>query len=237
MEWTVPGTVFVRVSKLLTSLAVTTNATAFVIVGGMLSPVLAMAGEPYVGAGVGYSFASLHNADISYNGDNTSLGGPVSGESYRLFVGYSFSPYVALEGGWFNSNDLRGTINAFPISNTQTFDGGRRLIKVSGASLDVVGTLPINQNLSVLARAGVLASKVTNGSSYEATVNASPSPIPFYYEFQPIPRRANTFEFGLGVQYKVSASWSIRSEWQRVNMSDYRMGYLDTLSVGFIFKF
>jgi OmpA-OmpF porin, OOP family len=258
MEWNVPDTFFARVSKLLACwpvglaasidtpasprsasqpFAVMTNTTAVVIVGAMLSPALALAGEPYVGAGAGYSFASLHNADIAYNGENSSLGGPVTGESYRLFVGYSFSQYVALEGGWFNSNDLRGTIGAFPISNTQTFDGGQRRIKVSGASLDVVGTLPINQNLSVLARAGVLASKVTNSSWYEATVSALPSPIPFYYEFQPIPRRANTFEFGLGVQYTVSASWSIRSEWQRVNMSDYRMGYLDTLDVGAIFKF
>jgi opacity protein-like surface antigen len=259
MERNVPDALLVRVSKLLAywplgsaasintpasrrsasqRFVVMTNATAFVIVGAMLLPALALAGEPYVGAGDGYSFASLHNADISFNGKRTSLGGPVTGESYRLFVGYSFTPYVALEGGWFKSNDLRGTIRGFPLSDTETFDGGQRRVEVSGASLDLVGTLPINQYFSVLARAGVLASKVaTNRSWYQATVIFSPNIIPIDYLIQPIPRRANTFEYGLGVKYNVNASWAIGSEWQRVNMSDYRMGYLDTLDVEVIFKF
>ena len=121
--------------------------------------------------------------------------------------------------------DLRGTIGGFPLSDTETFDGGQRRVEVSGASLDLVGTLPINQYFSVLARAGVLASKVaTNRSWYQATVIFSPNIIPIDYLIQPIPRRANTFEYGLGVKYNVNSSWSIGSEWQRVNMSDCRMG-------------
>jgi opacity protein-like surface antigen len=238
MEWNVPDAFAARVSKLLTSFAVTTNATAFVIVGAMLFPVLALAGEPYVGAGAGYSFASLHNADISFNGEHTSLGGPVTGESYRFFVGYSFTPYVALEGGWFKSHDLSGTVRGFPLSDTETFDGGQRRVEVSGASLDILGTLPINQYFSVLARAGVLASKVaTNQSWYKVSVTTSPNIIPIYFQFPRIPGRANTFEYGLGVKYKVNSSWSIGSEWQRVNMSDYQMGHLDTLDVEVIFNF
>jgi OOP family OmpA-OmpF porin len=202
----------------------------------MFFPAFTLAGEPYFGAAAGYSLASIHNAAIAYNGMNTSLGGRLSGESYRLFVGYSFSPYIALESGWFNTGNLSGTIDGFPISNTQTFNGGQRKVKISGVSLDVVGTLPISDNLSALARAGVLASRVANDSWYSATVTY-PSDIPFGYEFFPIPRRANRFEFALGVQYKVSSSWSFQSEWQRVNMSVYRMGYLDTLEIAAVYTF
>jgi OOP family OmpA-OmpF porin len=213
-----------------------TRATAAVIFGAMLFPAFTLAGEPYVGAAAGYSFASLHDSDIVYNGMNTSLGGPVRGESYRLFVGYSFCPYVALESGWFNAGNLSGTIGGFPISSTQTFDGGHRKVKVRGVSLDVVGTLPISGNLSGFARAGVLALHVANDSSYSATVTY-PSDIQFGYEFFPIPRRANRFEFGLGVQYKVSSRWSLQSQWQRVNMSAFRMSYLDTLEIAAVYTF
>jgi OOP family OmpA-OmpF porin len=213
-----------------------TRATAAVIFGAMLFPAFTLAGEPYVGAAAGYSFASLHNSDIVINGVNRSLGGPVSGESYRLFVGYSFCPYVALESGWFESGNLSGTIGGSPISTTQTFDGGHRKINVRGVSLDVVGTLPISDKLSGFARAGVLASQVANDSSYSATVTY-PSDIQFEYQALPIPRRANRFEFGLGVQYKVSSRWSLQSEWQRVNMSAFRMSYMDTLEIAAVYTF
>jgi hypothetical protein len=173
MEWNVPDIVFARVSKLLACwpvglaasidapasprcasqpFAVMTKATAVVMVGGaLLSPALALAGEPYVGAGAGYSFADPHYVELAYDRGSISLGGPVTGKSYRLFVGYSFSPYVALEGGRFKADDLRGKIGPFSIGSTYTFVGGQRRITVSGASLDVVGTLPVNEHLSVLA--------------------------------------------------------------------------------------
>jgi opacity protein-like surface antigen len=213
-----------------------TRTTAAVIFGALLFPTFALAGEPYVGAAGGYSFAHFHTTDIVYNGTHTPLDGPISGESYRLFVGYSFCPYVALESGWFESGNLSRTIGGFPVSSTQTFDGGQYKVKVRGVSLDVVGTLPISDNFSGFARAGVLASRVENDSWYSATVTY-PSNIPFEWSIFPIPRRANRFEFALGVQYKVSSGWSLQSEWQRVDMSVYRMGYLDTLEIAAVYRF
>jgi OmpA-OmpF porin, OOP family len=246
MEWNVPDTCLARVWKLPTLFAVATNAMAFLIAGAIFSPPMAMAGEPYVGAGAGYAIANPHYVEFDADGTITSLGGPVTGNAYRFFVGYSFSNYVALEGGWSKADDLHGTIGPFPISAVQTFIGGKRRITVSGGSLDLVGTLPISQQFSVLARVGVLASKVADGSyyvsSYDTAFTGSPG-VPSavannsYYEFQPIPRRANTFEYGLALKYNVSSSWSIESEWQRVNMGIYRMGYLDTLDLAVIFNF
>jgi len=103
-------------------------------------------------------------------------------------------------------------------------------------SLDVVGTLPISDHVSGFARAGVLASHVTNDSWYSASVTY-PSGIPFAWTTFEIPRRANRFEFALGVQYSVSSRWSFKSEWQRVDMSDFRMGNLDTLEIAAVYNF
>jgi hypothetical protein len=212
-----------------------TRVTAAVICGAMLFPAFALAGEPYVGAAAGYSFAHFHTTDIVNNGMHTPLGGSVSGESYRLFVGYSFCPYIALESGWFNSGNLSRTIGGFPVSSTSTFEGGQSKVKVRGVSLDVVGTLPISDHVSGFARAGVLASHVTNDSRYYASVTYPGGP--FEWTIFEIPRRANRFEFALGVQYNVSSRWSFKSEWQRVDMSVYRMGNLDTLDIAVVYTF
>jgi len=72
--------------------------------------------------------------------------------------------------------------------------------------------------------AGMLVSRVTNDSSYSAT-NVGPPTIPFHYGFSSIPRSANSFEFGLGAQYRVGSNWSLRAEWQRSNMNAYRMSF------------
>jgi hypothetical protein len=212
-----------------------TRTTAAVIFSALLFPTFALAGEPYVGAAVGYSFADFHTTDIVNNGMHTPLGGSVSGGSYRLFVGYSFCPYIALEGGWFNSSNLSRTIGGFPVSSTNTFEGGQSKVNVRGVSLDVVGTLPISDHVSGFARAGVLASHVTNDSRYYASVTSPGGP--FEWSIFEIPRRANRFEFALGVQYNVSSRWSFKSEWQRVDMSVYRMGNLDTLDIAVVYTF
>jgi OOP family OmpA-OmpF porin len=212
-----------------------TRTTAAVICGALLFPTFVLAGGPYVGAAAGYSFAHFHTTDIVNNGIHTPLDGSVSGESYRLFVGYSFCPYIALESGWFESGNLSRTIGGFPVSSTNTFDGGQHKVKVRGVSLDVVGTLPISDHVSGFARAGVLASRVENDSWYSASVTSPGGP--FEWTTFPIPRRANRFEFALGVQYNVSSRWSFKSEWQRVDMSVYRMGSLDTLEIAAVYTF
>ena len=95
-----------------------TRATAAVICGAMLFPAFALAGEPYIGAAAGYSTAHFNNTDLVHEGTYYPLVSRVSGGSYRVFAGYSFCPYVALEGGWFDAAHLSGTIDGFPITST-----------------------------------------------------------------------------------------------------------------------
>jgi hypothetical protein len=215
-----------------------TRATAAVICGAMLFPAFALAGEAYVGAAAGYSMAHFNDTDLVHEGTYYPLVSRVSGASYRVFAGYSFCPYVALEGGWFEAAHLSGTIAGFPISSSQSFEGGPNTAHVHGVSLDVVGTLPITDHLSGFVRAGVLASRMTSSTWYPVlVVTESPPPPPVLFEIFPTPHRANLFEFGLGVQYKVNSRWSFKSEWQRVDMSVYRMGNLDTLEIAAVYGF
>jgi OmpA-like transmembrane domain len=215
-----------------------TRATAAVICGAMLFPAFALAGEPYIGAAAGYSIAHFNNEDLVHEGTYYPLVSRVSGASYRVFAGYSFCPYVGLEGGWFDAAHLSGKVAGFPITSSQSFEGGPNTAHVHGVSLDVVGTLPVTDHLSGFARAGVLASRMTSNTWYPVlVVTENPPPPPVLFAFLPTLHRANLFEFAIGVQYKASSSWSFESEWQRVNMSDYRMGYLDTLEIAAVYTF
>jgi hypothetical protein len=218
--------------------AATMAASVTVIFSSLLLPAVSMAGEPYIGAAAGYSIAHFNNTDLVQEGTYYPLVSRVSGASYRVFAGYSFCPYVALEGGWFDAAHLSGTVAGFPITSTQSFVGGPNAAHVHGVSLDVVGTLPVTDHLSGFARAGVLASRMTSNTWYPVRViTVNPFPPPVGIDIYPTPHRANLFEFGLGVQYKVNSRWSFKSEWQRVNMSDYRMGYLDTLEIAAVYTF
>jgi len=115
-------------------------------------------------------------------------------------------------------------VSAAPVQRRCQFTAGRERL--------LCGSRSCNRKDRFCPTGSWYESYVVTGGTAPSLATSSP-----YYEFQTIPRRANTFELGLGVQYKVSASWSFRSDWQRVNMSDYRMGYLDTLDVEAIFKF
>lgn len=213
-------------------------ASVTLIFGSLLLPAVSISGEPYIGAAAGYSIAHFNNTDLIHGETYYPLVSRVSGASYRVFAGYQFCPYIALEGGWLDAAHLNGKINGFPITASQSFDGGPNTAHVHGVSLDVVGTLPVTDHLSGLARVGVLASRMTSNTWYPVTVITDTySPPPVLFALFPTPHSANLFEFGLGVQYKVTSRWSFKSEWQHVDMSPYRMGHLDTLEVAGVYTF
>jgi OOP family OmpA-OmpF porin len=69
--------------------------------------------------------------------------------AYKLFGGYQFNRNVALEGGYFNLG--HNSFNAL-TSPAGTLAGES---KVQSLNLDLVGTLPISERFSALARIGI----------------------------------------------------------------------------------
>src|SRR3979490_2875461 len=171
-------------------------ASVTAILSSLLLPVASIAGESYIGAAGGYSIAHFNNPDLVQEGTYYPLVSRVSGASYRVFAGYSFCPYVALEGGWFDAAHLSGTVAGFPITSTQSFVGGPNAAHVHGVSPDVGGTLPVTDHLSGSATAGVFAWRMTSNTWYAVRVTAAnPFPPPVGTDIFPTPHRANLFEF------------------------------------------
>jgi OOP family OmpA-OmpF porin len=197
------------------------------------TPVLALVPTSgwYGGASVGRSATTIDNDRIS-SGLRAQGLGAVSiddrdrGTGYKLFGGYQLSPYVGIEGGYFDLGKTGYTATTVPSG---TLNGDMRL---KGLNLDLVGTLPLAGRLSALGRVGVTTIRASDNFSATGAVampyaNASPS------------QRSTNLKVGLGLMYDITDSLAVRAEAERYRLKDGvgNRGHADLYSVGLIYRF
>ena len=183
----------------------------------------------YLGANLGQSRARI---------DDPGIGKALLGSGYtptgiddrtkstggKLFGGYRFSPYFALEGGYFNLGHFGYTAALLPAG---TLDG---TLKYQGLNLDAVGFLPLGGNFSLFARAGV-----TYGQAKDAFTGTGSVVL-----LNPDPRQsAFGGKAGGGLQYDVNRHIALRAEVERYRMQDAigNRGDLDLASLGVLVRF
>jgi len=154
----------------------------------------------------------------------TSLSLDERGTAFKIFGGYQFSRYFALEGGYFDLGRFGYNATTFP---TGTLDGQ---IKLRGFNLDLVGTLPISERFSVIGRVGAQIAKTSdsfNGTGAVHVLNRNPS------------KRETNYKVGLGLQYEVTPSFLIRGEAERYRVNDAigNRGDVNAFSVTLVFPF
>lgn len=106
-----------------------------------ISPAVA---QPYIGLGIGAAF---------YKADLTGLGGGELDESNtggKLYGGYAFNKYVAVEAGVYDFTDVSGT---FVTGSGSTVSAEANM---KGVGAYAVGTYPINREVNLMAKLGVL---------------------------------------------------------------------------------
>jgi OOP family OmpA-OmpF porin len=125
--------------------------------------------------------------------------------AYRVFLGYQFNRNVGLEASFFNL----GRFNYHATTtNGGTLDGQT---KIQGGGVDVVGTLPLSDNWSLLGRIGGQYAKTRNVfSGTGATFVNDPSPS----------ARQFNYKVGAGVQYTVSPHFLLRGEAEQYRTRD-----------------
>ena len=186
-------------------------------------------GDWYAGFNIGQSRATIDNPRITsgllQSGFNTtSIHDDDRDLGYKLFGGYSFNRYWALEGGYFNMGEFGFTANTLPAG---TLDGR---IKLQGVFLDVVGSLPITDKFSVFGRVGVNYARARDTFRGTGAVNV----------LDPNPRANDTnYKFGVGLQYAFTESLSMRAEAERYRINDAvgNKGDMDLYSVGLLYRF
>jgi OOP family OmpA-OmpF porin len=211
---------------------VTTTGKFGLAVLALVTCPLAMADDSagwYGGASVGRSRTKIDNGRIA----DDLLGAGVTSVSvsddkrdtgYKLFGGYQFNKYFALEAGYFDLGEFHFTANTTPAG---TLNG---TFKVRGVNFDAVGMLPISDKFSAFARVGANYANTRdsfNGSGAVVVTNSSPS------------KYDTNWKAGLGLQYDFARALAMRVEAERYRINDAvgGKGDIDLFSVGLIYRF
>lgn len=186
-------------------------------------------GYYYGGLSVGQSHARIDEARITAgllgSGLSTSaMSVDEKDTAYKLFGGYQFNRNFALEAGYFNLGKFGFTSTTVPAG---TLDGR---IKLQGLNLDLVGTLPLTERFSALARVGVQAAQARDSFVGTGAVNVlNPNPS----------ERATNYKLGAGLQYEFGPSFLVRGEAERYRINDAlgNKGDVNMFSVSLVFPF
>ncbi len=183
----------------------------------------------YVGANIGLSRANIDDERITSGllqggFTTTSIADDDHGTGYKLFGGYQFNKYFALEGGYFDLGKFGFTVSTAPAG---TLTGK---IKLNGVNLDAVGRVPITEKFSAFGRLGVNYADAKDSFTRTGLVNVlDPNRS----------KHAANYKFGLGLQYDFTASLGMRTEVERYRVNDAigNKGDLDLLSIGLVYRF
>ncbi len=149
--------------------------------------------------------------------DNRDTGG-------KIFGGYQFNRYFAVEGGYFDLGKFGFTANTVPIG---TLNGD---IKIKGVNLDLVGMLPITEKFSAFGRVGVTRAEARDtftGTGLVRLLRTSAN------------QRASNAKYGMGLQYAFTDRLGMRAEVERYRINDAvgNNGDIDLVSLGLVYRF
>jgi len=183
----------------------------------------------YLGANAGESRANIDNPRItsgllSEGFDVTTLRDQDNHFGYKLFGGYQFLEYFALEGGYFDLGRFGFDARTLPPG------GLAGDLKLRGANLDALGIVPFTQKFAAFARIGYdYASTKDNFAGSGAVVVPEPERS----------AHSSNYKVGVGLQYALTHSFDVRAEAERYRVNDAvgHKGDIDLLSIGVLFRF
>jgi OOP family OmpA-OmpF porin len=191
----------------------------------------ARAAEPgwYLGANIGPSQSAVDAERVSSDllGSGLTVG-PIAENArdldYKLFGGYRLKRYLSVEAGYFDLG--RFGFSTITVPNG-TLKGD---IKLKGINLDLVGSMPMSERFSAFGRIGVARAQASDSFTGTGSVNVlNPSPS----------ARSNQLKVGLGLDYALTETLSLRTEIERYRVDDAvgNMGNVDLVSLGLVYRF
>lgn len=159
----------------------------------------------------GFSFGQSRYQDVDAPSENTRS------EGWKVYGGYQFNRYLALEGGYVNLNDMTATDGTLTVN-----------VDTDGWTLGAVLSYPITDKLSVMGKVGAayLLSDINAKNGAAATVRSGDD------SYEP--------NYGVGVSYALLDNLSLRAEWERFDGKSFTNGVkgdIDLMSAGIAMKF
>lgn len=183
----------------------------------------------YVGISAGESKSKFDNGATAQSlvGAGVTAGALTEderGNAYKAFIGVPLSPNWAIEAGYFDLG--RFGLDAVTVP-AGTVTGTTR---IQGLNLDLVGTLPITERLSLLGRVG--AAYAETKGSVSGTGASGVSALSSN-------KRDTHYKYGFGTEYAFTPALTMRLEGERYHVND-AMGQranVDLISVGLVYRF
>ncbi|MGK5003372.1 porin [Janthinobacterium sp. LB2P70] len=180
-----------------------------VIVGAALAfPLFAQAEGIYIGGNVGRSELKL-----TVEGEGS---GKENKTGYKAYAGYDFTPNFGAEAGYVNFGKVK-----------DSDDGASASLKTSAFYVAATGTLPLNAEFSLFAKAGVTQNR-TKVSANAGNFSVSGS------------KNKTAALFGIGAAYNINKNLSAVAEYENFGKTLSEDGAklkADLLSVGLRYKF
>jgi len=117
--------------------------------------------------------------------------------AWKVFGGYRFNRYVAIEGTYVDFGTVSGTLT------------GARVVPLSqtGMGIAAVGSFELTPQFSVFGKAGFLMTEQETPAS--ASGNTS--------------RDTTEFHYGLGARFSFTPNWGLRAEWERTEKTEVEL--------------
>jgi len=197
-----------------------------VMVLGFLTalPIPLLAADAYLGIGVGATHLSAQDVCAvggSCSLDKNSFGG-------KLYGGYQFTDYFAVEGAWTDLGKASGTERDVIVPGDQRSIDWR----ARGLEASVLFGLPVGDVFRFYNRLGAFRSTTDVDSTYTVSGSSTPGSVS---------RSETNFVFGLGGQWVIAERFDLRVEWQRFldvgDSSTTGSADVDFVSLGLMFYF
>jgi OOP family OmpA-OmpF porin len=185
-----------------------TSFIAALIAAAVAFPVAAQAQSTYVGINAGQS-------EQKVSADNYSAKESATG--YKAYAGYNFDKNFGLEAGFVDSG--KGDFKFVGVPYT---------LKTQSVYLAATATLPVNNEFSLFAKAGIANNRVKGAVSFGGITEKDDTDD------------RTTAMFGLGASYAVAQNISIVAEYEnfgKVAKGDNSSVKTDLVSLGLRFKF
>ena len=157
---------------------------------------------------VGFSFGYSDDKGLDDNGD-----------TFKIFGGYRFNKFIALEGALVTLGDDLGP---------------NRDISKDGLSVQAVGIWPVAKRVELLGKAGFFTWEEWQVDRNELDCSDFGTGFICVEDEDKIDDGTNG-TFGLGLNYHISKRWSLRAEWER--FLDVGEGDVDMISIGSFYRF
>jgi OOP family OmpA-OmpF porin len=181
----------------------------------------------YGGLNIGQTHESINDGAIANNelgGGLTSITDDDRDNGYKLFAGYQLNNNFAVEAGYFDlgqfgSRAIKDQVGAL---KTRT--------KTRGFNIDLVGSMPMTENLSAFARAGAHYSE-----SYDRFQGSDNVIVTDRHRRE----QDVNFKWGGGLQYDFTQKFGMRLEAERYAINDVmgNNGSINMYSLGVLYRF